>query len=229
MCLFSPTISHSCGANRLAVARGMWPLRMVSMWVSNLPSSAAPGLDIPGCITLPARHNDSVHASLWRHAADSDRIWLLSSCFCLQSLEIEIFSKLSLYATTFKPAPFKRMCIWMHHAHVCSKWLCFIYYLWCKLSWFAPKITHTALPLPCHKSLPCHGCQIWGCEIPSVRLGLAAGYLAVTVLRLLWDCPRICKLLVVGGLSDHTSDHTDASRGKGWVYMHASCWFLGVL
>lgn len=40
--------------------RGMWPPRMVSMWVSNLPSRAAPGLDIPGCITLPAWHNDSL-------------------------------------------------------------------------------------------------------------------------------------------------------------------------
>lgn len=210
---FSLTISHSCGANRLAVARGMWPPRMVSMWVSNLPSWAAPGLDIPGCITLPAWHNDSLHASLWRHAADSDRIWFLSSCFCLQSLEIGIFSKLSLYATTFKPAPFKWMRIWMHRAHVCSKWVCFIYYPWCKLSWYASKITHTALPLPGHKSLPCHGCQIWGCEIPSVRLSLAAGYLAaVTVLHLLSDCPSICKLLVMGGVSDHTSDHTDTSR-----------------
>lgn len=137
----------------------------------------------------------------------STRIWLLSSCFCLQSLEIWIFSKLSLYTTTFKPAPFKWMRIWMHRAHVCSKWVCFIYYLWCKLSWFAPKITHTTLPLLCHKGLPCHGCQIWGCEIPSIRLGLAAGYLAaMTVLRLLSDCPRICKLLVMGGLSKHTSD-----------------------
>lgn len=38
--------------------RGMWPPRMVSMWVSNLPSRAAPGLDIPGCITPPAWQND---------------------------------------------------------------------------------------------------------------------------------------------------------------------------
>lgn len=38
----------------------MWPPMMVSMWVSNLPSRAAPGLDIPGCITLPAWHNVSL-------------------------------------------------------------------------------------------------------------------------------------------------------------------------